>query len=67
MNNYGHLFRETVQCKVKVRQPSKMYDVVKTAAYTGAADLNEYVNVIRSIFLPPEESEIAQTAFEMRK
>ena len=38
-----------------------------TATWTRCGTLNEYVDPLRGIFLPPEESELARTEFKVRK
>ena len=38
-----------------------------TATWTRCGTLNEYVDAMRGIFLPPEESELARTEFKIRK
>ena len=38
-----------------------------TAAWRDAIDLNAYVETMRGVFLPPEESEMSRTEFKIRK
>ena len=38
-----------------------------TAAWREAIDLNAYVETMRGVFLPPEESEMSRTEFKIRK
>ena len=38
-----------------------------TAAWRDAVDLNAYVETMRGVFLPPEESEMSRTEFKIRK
>ena len=38
-----------------------------TAAWRDAADLKAYVETLRGVFQPPEESEMSRTEFKIRK
>ena len=38
-----------------------------TEAFRNAANIDDYIEIFRKIFLPPEESELAESEFRSRK